>query len=109
MPRGQAAAVGDVRIAKNGYHYTKTEDRGWVLTHWLTAEAARGGQIVDPEKEMVQFIDPKFKKDPYNPAGIRIIKKNTSSLRKRLAVVEDRIREYEAERDRIKKQLRLED
>ena len=108
MPRGSTAQVGDTRIAKNGYHYTKTEDRNWVLTHWLTAEAARGGEQINPEKEMVQFIDAKFKKDPTNPAGVRIIKKNTSSLRKRLAVVEARIEEYQAERARIMKQLKLE-
>lgn len=109
MPRGQAARVGDTRVAKNGYHYTKTEDRGWVLTHWLTAETRRGGQIIDPEKEMVQFVSPKFKKDPTNPDGVRIIQKNTSSLRKRLAVVEDHIREYNAERLRIMKALGIEE
>lgn len=106
MPRGQASAVGATRVADNGYHYTKTEDRGWVLTHWLTAEKDLGRQI-DTEREMVKFVDPRYKKDPYNPAGIRVIRRKTSSLRKRLAVVEDRIREYEAERDRIKKQLGL--
>lgn len=105
MPRGTAAKVGDSYTSANGYHYTKTEDRGFVLTHWLTAEKARGGEQIDSDKEMVQFVPGYTKKDYVNPQAVRIIKKNTSSLRKRLAVVEDRIREYEAERERILKQL----
>ena len=111
MPRGQAAAIGNTRVAKNGYHYTKVGNEhpaaqnGWVLTHWLTAEKARGGEHIDPEHEMVQFVNGFNKKDYNNPEAVRIIRKNTGSLRKRLAVLEDRIRELEAERDRIIKQL----
>lgn len=103
MPRGKAASVGDTRVAQNGYHYTKTEDRGWMLTHWLTAEAALGRKL--EENEMVQFIDPKFKRDPYNPNGIKVIKKKTSSLRRRKAVIEERIRELQAELKSINSQL----
>lgn len=111
MPRGQAAAVGATRIAKNGYHYTKCIGRNgfdgptWVLTHWLTAEKARGGEQIDPDNEMVQFVDGFNKKDYDNPKAVRIIKKNAGSIRKRIAVVESRIEEYQAELRRLKAQL----
>lgn len=103
MPRGKTAAVGDTRVAQNGYHYTKTEDRGWVLTHWLTAEKKLGRLLRDDE--MVQFVDPKFKKDPYNIAGVKVIKKRTSSLRRRKALIEERIRELQSELKNINAQL----
>ena len=50
MGRGKTAEVGDTRIAANGYHYTKTETRGWVLTHWLTAEKMLGREIRSDEQ-----------------------------------------------------------
>jgi len=104
VPRGQAASIGAVRVAKNGYHYTKTEDRGWVLTHWLTAERERG-HIVDSEKEMVQFVDGYDKRDYDNPKAVRIIPKNTSSIRKRIATLEFQIIEKQAELKRLRDQL----
>lgn len=111
MPRGQAATVGATRVAKNKYHYTKCDDRVyaegpvWVLTHWLTAEKNRGGEQINPETEMVQFKDGYTKLDYDDPRAVRIIKKNTSSVRKRIAVVEARIEEYQAELRRLKAQL----
>lgn len=104
MGRGKTADVGTTRVAPNGYHYTKVEDRGWVLTHWLTMEKQLGRRI-DPAKEQVRFKDKKAKRDPYDVRGLVIVKKRTSSLRRRLAVVEDRIRELEAEKAYIKQQL----
>lgn len=104
MARGSTAEVGATRVAQNGYHYTKVEGRGWVLTHWLTMEKHLG-RLIDPAKEQCRFKDKKFKRDPYNLEGIMIIKKKTSSLRKRLAVVEDRIRELEAEKKYIEGEL----
>ena len=102
VPRGQKAEVGATRVAKNGYHYTKVAD-GWKLTHWITAEKVLGRPL--GEEEMVQFVEPKFKKDPYNPQGIRVIKKRTSSLRKRKAQIEARIKELQAELASINSQL----
>lgn len=105
MPRGQLAPDGATRTAPNGYHYTKVNGRGWVLTHWLTAEKVRGGEPIDTDKEMVQFVKGFNKKDYANPSAVRIIKKNTSSLRKRIAVVESQIEEKQAELRRLKAQL----
>jgi len=96
--------VGATRVAANGYHYTKEAERGWVLTHWLTAEK-KLGRLIDPKQDVVQFVDPKFKKDPYNPDGVRVIKKRSTNRRRRLAVIEDRIRELEAERAQILREL----
>lgn len=103
MGRGQVAEVGAERVAKNGYHYTKLEDRGWVLTHWLTAEAMLGRPL--EEDEMVKFVEPKFKRTPKDPAGIKVIKKKTTSLRRRKAQIESRIQELTDELTYINKQL----
>jgi hypothetical protein len=103
MPRGQVAEVGATRVAKNGYHYTKIAAGDWKLTHWITAEKKLGRELT--ENEMVQFVEPKYKKDPYNPDGVRVIKKRTSSLRKRKAQVEARIAELQAELSGINEQL----
>jgi hypothetical protein len=110
MGRGQTAQLGDTRIAKNGYHYTKIEPRengiasnGWILTHWLTAEKKLGRQL-EPN-ESVRFKEPKFKRTPYDPDGIVIIKKKTASARRRIAVIDDRIRELQAERAILAKEV----
>jgi hypothetical protein len=102
MGRGQAAEVNATRVAQNGYHYTKTED-GWRLTHHLTAEKVLGRPLRDDE--IVKFVEPRFKRDPHNPAGVKVIKKKTSTLRKRKATIEDRIRELQAELNHINAQL----
>ena len=103
MPRGKLADVGAERVAANGYHYTKVEDRGWVLTHWLTAEKKLGRRLKDTE--MVQFVDKKYKRDPKNPEGVRVIVKKTSSLRKRKAQIEARIDELQAELKAVNKEI----
>jgi hypothetical protein len=103
MGRGQTAEVGSERISQNGYHYTKTEDRGWMLTHHLTAEGKLGRQLRDDE--LVKFVEPKFKRDPKNPAGVKVIRKKTATLRRRKAVIEDKIRELQAELIDINKRL----
>jgi hypothetical protein len=104
MARGTLSPVGATRVAANGYHYTKTEDRNWVLTHWLTIEASLGREI-NPEKESVRFREGFTKADYNNPDAIQVVKKNTTSMRKRLAVIDARIDELTAERDYIQAQL----
>ena len=103
MGRGQAAEVGAERVSANGYHYTKTEDRGWMLTHHLTAEQKLGRPLRDDE--IVKFVEPKYKRDPKNINGVKVIKKKTASLRRRKAVIEERIRELNAELKNINAQL----
>lgn len=108
MGRGQTAEVGATRVAANGYHYTKVANHprasnGWILTHWLTAEKKLGRPL--KENETVRFVEKKYKKDPYNTAGVTVIKKKTSSLRRRLAQIEARIEELEAEKKYILEEL----
>lgn len=95
MARGKTSAVGDTRVAKNGYHYTKVAERGWVLTHWLTMEKKIGRLLTADES--VRFLEPKFKRDPYNVDGLVLIKKRQTSLRRRKAQLEARIEELQAE------------
>lgn len=104
MPRGRAAKDGDERQAKNGYWYTKVENRGWVLTHWLTAEK-KIGRMIDPAQDVVKFVNSAFKRDPHNEAGVYVIPKKTSSKRKRKAILEDRIRELSVELSSINRDL----
>ncbi len=104
MGRGQTAEVGATRTAPNGYHYTKTAEHGWRLTHHITAEKMLERPL--KEDEIVKFRDKKFRREPYNTEGIVVIKKKTTSLRRRRAAIEDRIRELQAELEYIDKQLK---
>lgn len=109
MGRGQTAEVGATRVAQNGYHYTKVPKEDgtgveWRLTHHITAEKMLGRPLKDGE--MVKFKDKKFKRDPYNPDGIQVIKMRTSSLRRRKAHLEERIREMQAELKSINDKLK---
>lgn len=54
MSRGKAASPGDTNVAKNGYHYTRTEER-WVLTHHLLAEQNLGRPLRPDEQ--AYFLD----------------------------------------------------
>jgi hypothetical protein len=104
VARGLASAIGATRTAKNGYHYTKVEERGWVLTHWLTIEAERG-KLIDPDKESVRFRDGFNKHDYANPDAIVVIPKRTVSLRKKKAQLEARIQELQAELQYVESEL----
>lgn len=100
MARGQKANVGDKRVAPNGYHYTRTES-GWRLTHHLVAEKKLGRPLHTDEG--VYFVD--GKRHNLSPDNISVREKGRGSLRRRLAQLDDRIRELTAERDAIQKQL----
>ena len=104
MARGLTSASGATRVAQNGYHYTKVRERGWVLTHWLTAEQLLGREI-DPQKETVRFREGYTKRDYRDMHAIVVVPKNSTNLRKRKAILEDRRREIDAELERINKEL----
>lgn len=101
MGRGKVAEVGDRRISKNGYDYTKTEKQGWRLTHHMVAEEFILKRPLSDD-ETVRFI--KGKKD-LSPENIRVIKKRTSSLRKRKTQIENRIADLQNELDDIDQRL----
>jgi hypothetical protein len=55
MSRGKPSAVGDTRVAPNGYHYTRTPD-GWRATHELVLEQ-KLGRLLNKATEGCRFVD----------------------------------------------------
>tara|TARA_R100000656_G_scaffold110240_1_gene82294 strand:+ start:174 stop:476 length:303 start_codon:yes stop_codon:yes gene_type:complete len=55
MPRGQRADIGSTRIAPNGYHYTKSDEYNWRLTHHIVAEENLDRRLLPHER--VRFVD----------------------------------------------------
>lgn len=100
MGRGAKANEGDTRTSANGYHYTRTVDR-WRLTHHLIAEQQLGRPL--REDEGVYFDD--GKRENLSPENIKVRDKGRGSLRRRRSVIEDRIRELQAELEEINKEL----
>lgn len=105
MARGQSVGVGATRVSQNGYHYTKVEDRGdgkpgWRLTHHLIAEKKLGRKL--REDERVSFIG---KKTDLRPENIRVDERGQGSVRRRLAQLEARRDEIQAEMDKLKAEL----
>lgn len=111
MGRGQAAEIGATRVAKNGYHYTKVgpdhprAQNGWILTHWLTMEKILGRHLRADESVRFKVSGPSAKADPYNEDNVYVITKRAGSLRSRRAVLEDKIRDLQAELATINKEL----
>lgn len=97
MPRGQRAAVGDTKVNDNGYQYTKTEDRGWVGTHQLMMEALVGRQLLPGEYVAFKSSN----KLDFSSDNLELRRKGDkkTSINHRLAQIEARIEELEAERD----------
>jgi hypothetical protein len=103
--RGQKVDVGSTRIAPNGYHYTKVDDRGdgkpgWRLTHHIVAEKALGRKLRKDER--VSF---KGKKTDLTWGNLIVAEKGTGSSRRRLAQIRARIAELQAEESEILKEL----
>jgi hypothetical protein len=101
MPRGSTSPEGTVMVSANGYSYTKHNGKTR-LTHHIIAEQTLG-RPVNTETELIRFKN--GDKTDLSPGNIEVIPKNKASVRKRLAVVEARIAEYEAEREYLLKQL----
>lgn len=95
MPRGVKSEVGATNVAANGYHYTRTED-GWKLTHHILAEQILQRPLRSDES--VRFRD--GDKQHLSLENILITPKK-QSLRGRLAVVQSKIRELQAEEAEI--------
>lgn len=98
MPRGQNAEVGDTYINKNGYSHTKTADRNWIGTHILVVEGSIGRRLA--ADEYVVFLT-KDRSDLSYPGNLELRKRgsNTVSVRSRLAAIDARIDELQAERE----------
>lgn len=93
MTRGRKSKPGDTRIAPNGYHYTRTE-RGWELTHRLTA-AKRIGRPLGYD-ERVRFID-RDRSNYADPSNLDVYKVREASTAKKRARLEARIEELQSQ------------
>lgn len=92
MGKGKAAEDGAERVAQNGYHYVKVDGK-WRLKHHIVAEEMLGRPL--RHNERVHFVG---KKTDFSAANIKVVLKGTSSSTRRLAVVEARIDELQAEK-----------
>lgn len=103
--RGQPARVGATRISPNGYHYTRTIDRGWVPTARLIAEKRLNRTL--RQNERVRFND----ENPLNldPDNIRVEVTKGANLKTKLARLEAKRDEIDAQIADIREQLGLQD
>ena len=105
MPRGQLAEVGTRTQNRNGYWQTKTEDRGWVADHILVMEEHIGRQLRPNE-----FV--KFKTEDRDNLGLDNLELRTRGDAKspaaRLAAIESRIEELQAEAEELRAQINAE-
>lgn len=99
--RGSRSEVGATKVSKNGYHYTKTDNR-WRLTHHIIAEGILGRELTPDER--VVFAD--GDRTNLEPENIVVRRKNTASLRRKEAQLAARIEELQAELDTVRYQIR---
>ena len=96
MARGKRSAVGDTRISKNGYHYTRTRT-GWELTHRLIASDKVGRELTPEER--VRFRD--GDRSNLDPDNIEVYEIRQSSREKKRARLEARIEELQAQLEEL--------
>lgn len=101
MPRGQQSKIGDENTSANGYKYVRTEE-GWRLKHHIIAEE-KLKRPIKPD-ETVRFKD--GDRNNLSPDNIIVTPRKTS-LRGRIASLDSKIMELQAERARLQKQLEL--
>lgn len=91
---------GEEYCAKNGYWYRKVDGK-WKLIHHIVAEENLGRPLLP--NEGVYFDD--GDRNNLDSKNIKIRIKGKSSVRSRLAVVQERIRELQAEEKILLEQL----
>lgn len=101
MPRGSAAVVGDTFVNQNGYHHTKTEE-GWKATHVLKMEEKLGRPLAP--NEFVKFIDNDRTNLDIDNLELRT-RGDRKSPQARLAQLESRIEELQAEADALRQEI----
>ncbi len=101
MPRGQPANIGDVKVNRNGYSYTKTPD-GWIGTHILIMEKTIGRKL-EPG-EYVSFKNGQS----IDPSNLVLRKKgdHRSSVKGRIAQLEARIEQLQLELEHLRREER---
>lgn len=94
MVRGKTSKEGDVRVAANGYQYTRT-DEGWKLTHRVLVERHLGRVLERDER--IRFVDgDRTNLDVNNLQVYKVRPKTVSAKRARL---EAKIEDLKAELD----------
>lgn len=102
--RGRASAVGETKVSPNGYHYTRTET-GWELTGRLIAAKNIGRKL--RRDEQVRYFD--GNRNNLSPDNITVRKVTAVTPDKRLARLEDKLREIQAQIDDCKEEIRQRD
>lgn len=98
MPRGKPSKDGATNVAANGYHYTKVDGK-FRLTHHIIAERALGRAIAPDE--LVSFAD--NDRTNLDPSNI-VVSKKKASLDARIAALQAKKLEVEAELDKLLEQ-----
>ena len=99
MPRGQTVPEGTIRIAQNGYSYTKRNGK-WALTHHIIAEKALGRPI-DTRTDGVYFKDGDKKNLSPSNIEVRVKGRWGKSSAARRARLEAQIEELQAQLDEL--------
>jgi hypothetical protein len=101
MPKGQHAEVGATFTNQNGYHHTKTEE-GWRATHTMLMEQKLGRKLA--RNEFVKFID--GNRSNLDPSNLELrTRGDAKSPQARLAVLDSRIEELQAEAEELRQQI----
>jgi hypothetical protein len=96
MARGKKSRVGDIRVAPNGYQYTRTE-AGWALTHRLLVERDLGRSLRYDER--VRFRD--GNRANLNLGNLEVRKVKESTKERKRARIEARIEELQAQLEEL--------
>lgn len=102
MTRGQRAEVGDETTNRNGYTYVRTVDRGWVAKHQLVLEEHIGRQLLPGE--YVRFKSNNKQDLSLDNIELRRKGDNKTSIASRLAAIDARIEELQAEKELLLKE-----
>jgi hypothetical protein len=96
MPRGRKSKVGETRVSRNGYHYTRTES-GWELTHRLVIEQRLGRDLRDDER--VRFLD--GDRSNIDPSNLECYTVGEKTKERKRAQIESRIEDLKAQLEEL--------
>lgn len=100
MARGTPAKESAERISPNGYTYVKCGN-DWRLKHHIVAEQVLGRPIAEGER--VTFKD--GDRGNFSPDNIVVSLRRVQSIRKQIAQLDVKIRELQARREELYKEL----
>jgi hypothetical protein len=107
MPRGQRARIGDKTKNANGYEYEKTEERGWVGSHILVMEKHLGRELRPGE-----YVAFKGGHEPPITLDMIVLRRRgdfRGHVRARIAQIDQRIEELQAEKKLLEEGLDAEE